>query len=170
MQTAKCKIKKLKGQAAIEYLMNYSWAILILAIVFALLFAGGMFNPNYFLMQECYLGPSFSCQSKMTEAGPNTQIDFKVTNILGYKIKVSSISLYSRDVGSLTVNPNVELDNSNSYQYAFVVNKALPKGSVERMNLNITYYICAEEVNPICNPDAEFSRFASGRITSSVDQ
>ena len=34
-----------KGQAAMEYLMTYGWAILIVIIVAAALYALGIFNP-----------------------------------------------------------------------------------------------------------------------------
>jgi len=37
--------KNLKAQAAMEYLMTYGWAILIVVIVAAALFALGVFNP-----------------------------------------------------------------------------------------------------------------------------
>src|SRR3989338_5866650 len=37
---------KKKGQAAMEYLMTYGWAILIVIIVAAALWALGVFNPS----------------------------------------------------------------------------------------------------------------------------
>ncbi len=37
-----------KGQAVIEYLTTYAWAILVIAIVLALLFYLGVFNPSFF--------------------------------------------------------------------------------------------------------------------------
>lgn len=39
-------MKSRKGQAAMEYLMTYGWAILIVIIVAAALFALGVFNPS----------------------------------------------------------------------------------------------------------------------------
>jgi hypothetical protein len=38
--------KNMKAQAAMEYLMTYGWAILIVIIVAAALWALGIFNPN----------------------------------------------------------------------------------------------------------------------------
>ena len=37
-----------KGQAVIEYLTTYAWAILVIAIVLAILFYLGIFNANFF--------------------------------------------------------------------------------------------------------------------------
>jgi len=35
-----------KGQAALEYLMTYGWAVLIIGIVAAVLYATGILNPE----------------------------------------------------------------------------------------------------------------------------
>ena len=40
--------KRLKSQSAMEYLMTYGWAILIIAVVLGALFFLGVFNPNNF--------------------------------------------------------------------------------------------------------------------------
>ncbi|MCL5680348.1 MAG: hypothetical protein M1465_03355 [Candidatus Marsarchaeota archaeon] len=37
-----------KAQSAMEYLMTYGWAILIIAIVLAALYSLGVFNPQFF--------------------------------------------------------------------------------------------------------------------------
>ncbi len=50
-----------KLQSAMEYLMTYSWAILILAIIGAALFALGVFNPAGSASQTCELEAGFSC-------------------------------------------------------------------------------------------------------------
>ncbi|MEM0201836.1 MAG: hypothetical protein QXR73_01515, partial [Candidatus Micrarchaeaceae archaeon] len=39
---------KFKSQSAMEYLMTYGWAILIIAVVLAALFELGVFNPLTF--------------------------------------------------------------------------------------------------------------------------
>ena len=38
----------MKSQAAMEYLMTYGWAILVIAVVLAALYSLGIFNPNTF--------------------------------------------------------------------------------------------------------------------------
>ncbi|MGB9703775.1 MAG: hypothetical protein ACPLXS_03675, partial [Candidatus Micrarchaeales archaeon] len=45
----KIKIKtKVKSQAAMEYLMTYGWAILIIALALGVLYSLGVFNPKNF--------------------------------------------------------------------------------------------------------------------------
>jgi hypothetical protein len=46
-----------------EYLMTYSWAILILAVVLGALFTLGLFSPNSFLNTQCLLPAGLQCQS-----------------------------------------------------------------------------------------------------------
>jgi len=56
-----------KAQSAMEYLMTYSWAILIIAVVLAALFQLGVFNPMTFAPKA----PPGSCQVYRPD-GPNT--------------------------------------------------------------------------------------------------
>ncbi len=57
----------LKPQSAMEYLMTYGWAILIIAVVLGALFSLGIFNPS-FLAPEVQPG---SCQVEKPN-GPGT--------------------------------------------------------------------------------------------------
>jgi len=52
-----------KGQAALEFLMTYGWAILILVIVIAALFAMNVFNPGAFVGETASGFASFSVDS-----------------------------------------------------------------------------------------------------------
>ncbi|MGC9011056.1 MAG: hypothetical protein ACP5JN_02855, partial [Candidatus Micrarchaeia archaeon] len=57
MHRAKNK-KHQKAQSAMEYLMTYGWAILIISVVLAALFQLGVFNANNFAPKA----PPGSCQ------------------------------------------------------------------------------------------------------------
>jgi hypothetical protein len=53
-------MKKMRLQSAMEYLMTYGWAILIIAVVLAVLFALGIFgNP----ITGCVASPGYLCQN-----------------------------------------------------------------------------------------------------------
>jgi hypothetical protein len=58
-------IKKagLKLQSAMEYLMTYGWAILIIAVVLGALFSLGVFNSASLTPQGCIALSGFYCQS-----------------------------------------------------------------------------------------------------------
>ena len=56
-----------RGQAAMEFLMTYGWALLVVLIAIGALAFFGVLNPSRFLPQSCVLGPGLACE------------DFKVT-------------------------------------------------------------------------------------------
>ncbi len=59
----------MKLQSAMEYLMTYGWAILIIAIVLAALYALGVFNGTAFSGESCIASFGASCKSIITGPG-----------------------------------------------------------------------------------------------------
>src|SRR5271169_2972658 len=55
--------KNSKAQSAMEYLMTYGWAILIIAVVLAALFSLNVFNAGAQLGTSCIGQPGYSCSS-----------------------------------------------------------------------------------------------------------
>jgi len=55
--------KKFKAQSAMEYLMTYGWAILIIAVVLGALFSLNVFNGSSLLGTSCIPTPGFLCQN-----------------------------------------------------------------------------------------------------------
>ncbi len=61
-----------KGQSALEYLMTYGWALLILVIVGIALYSLGVFNPKRFASSEaCVKGTYITCGDKLVKSGIN---------------------------------------------------------------------------------------------------
>ncbi|MFH1636826.1 MAG: hypothetical protein ABIB71_00195, partial [Candidatus Woesearchaeota archaeon] len=59
-----------KGQAAMEFLMTYGWAILVVLIAIGALAYFGVLNPSRFLPKSCTISPGFSCEEfKVTTSG-----------------------------------------------------------------------------------------------------
>ncbi|MGC8652322.1 MAG: hypothetical protein ACP5UH_03690 [Candidatus Micrarchaeia archaeon] len=50
-----------KAQSAMEYLMTYGWAILIIAIVIAALFSLGVFSSASYMGTTCIAESGFLC-------------------------------------------------------------------------------------------------------------
>ncbi len=61
--------KIVRGQSAMEYLMTYGWAILIIAIVMAAFFALGLFKSP--TGTTCRAPSGFICDSPIYNAGTN---------------------------------------------------------------------------------------------------
>ena len=64
--------KRLKAQSAMEYLMTYGWAILIIAVVLGALFSLGVFSGSSLLGTSCVAGPGFYCQNPVLAGGKLT--------------------------------------------------------------------------------------------------
>ncbi len=55
--------EKVRLQSAMEYLMTYGWAILIIAVVLGALYSLGIFSSATFAPQGCIVQPGFECQN-----------------------------------------------------------------------------------------------------------
>jgi hypothetical protein len=55
--------KMIKAQSAMEYLMTYGWAILIIAVVLGALFSLGVFSGSSLLGTSCVASPGYLCQT-----------------------------------------------------------------------------------------------------------
>ena len=55
--------KRIKAQSAMEYLMTYGWAILIIAVVLGALFSLGVFSGSSLIGTSCVAAPGYYCQS-----------------------------------------------------------------------------------------------------------
>ena len=64
-----------KGQAAMEFMMTYGWAILVVLIAIAALAFFGVLNPGGFFPNSCTVQAGVGCDDfKVSEAGDNLQI------------------------------------------------------------------------------------------------
>jgi len=67
---AKSIVPPMKAQSAMEYLMTYGWAILIISVVLGALYMMGLFNPSTFISSQCIFPAEFSClNSYMSSSG-----------------------------------------------------------------------------------------------------
>ncbi len=90
-----------KSQAAMEFLMTYGWAILVVLAAIAALAYFGVLSPEKFLPEKCILQPGIACISHKVEPAKVTLV---ISNGLGRTITVTKIV-----VGSCDENFNVEL-------------------------------------------------------------
>ncbi len=56
--------KHMKGQGAMEYLMTYGWALLVIVVVGGALFALGVLNPSTYTQKRCQGFQYFSYQDQ----------------------------------------------------------------------------------------------------------
>lgn len=83
-----------RGQAAMEYIVTYGWAFLVILVAIGALAYFGVINPSMFLPGRCTVSGGFSClQYKVTA----TQVQLGIQNNLGVDADQVSISLFSAD-------------------------------------------------------------------------
>ena len=71
----KKRISQKKAQAAMEFLMTYGWALLVVLIAIGALAFFGVLNPSRFLPNSCTLAPGFACTDfKADASGGNVEI------------------------------------------------------------------------------------------------
>ena len=84
-----------RGQAALEFLMTYSWAILVVIIIIGALAYFGVLNPQSLMPDKCTITAGFSCDDYLLQGGGDPKVSFTVTNGLGRTIKLTYLNVTS---------------------------------------------------------------------------
>ncbi len=120
-----------KAQSAMEYLMTYGWAILIIAVILAALDFLGVFNGNTFIGTSCLATPGYLCSSPVFAISNSLQPD----NLLSFTFKQDTgQTLYNvqfacaASANSLTGMPNAR-NVANSGFKSFTGINAIASGS-----------------------------------------
>ena len=85
-----------RGQAAMEFLMTYGWALLVVLVAIGALAFFGVLNPSKFLPNSCTLAPGFSCTDFLASGGSDT-ITVRIQNGLGDSLGTVSLWLASSE-------------------------------------------------------------------------
>jgi hypothetical protein len=85
-----------KSQAAMEFLMTYGWAILVVLIVIGALAYFGVLSPTQFLPRRCVFTQGITCTDHILSKGTGT-LRVMVTNGIGNDITITSIAMNSTD-------------------------------------------------------------------------
>jgi len=97
-----------KAQAAMEFLMTYGWAILVVLAAIAALAYFGVLSPAKFLPEKCILEPGFLCEGYKVETS-------KITLIISNTVEGRTVTINSITVGSCSdTNYNTELVGGGS--------------------------------------------------------
>ncbi|MBI5389208.1 hypothetical protein HZB01_02385 [Candidatus Woesearchaeota archaeon] len=79
-----------KGQAALEFLMTYGWAILVVLVVIGALAYFGVLSPQSILPEKCVMGTGLSCTDHQVSA---TSFTLLLENGMGSPINITGLSL-----------------------------------------------------------------------------
>lgn len=83
-------MRRRKGQAAMEFLMSYGWAILIALVAVGVISYFKILNPDEIVRDQCLLAQGIYCKShKATPTGASIML----TNFMGRDITVTDVML-----------------------------------------------------------------------------
>ncbi len=85
-------LRSKRAQAAMEFLMTYGWAILVVLAAIAALAYFGVLSPEKFLGEKCIVDPGLACISNKVEP---TKITLVIAQNKGKTITVNSIAVAS---------------------------------------------------------------------------
>ncbi|MFT4309863.1 MAG: hypothetical protein ACMXYL_05245 [Candidatus Woesearchaeota archaeon] len=113
--------KRRRGQAALEFLMTYSWAILVVIIVIGALAYFGVLDPSNLIPERCVLEAGMDCVAfTATEGADDTEIVFEmvVRNGLGRPVEIIGVEWTptAGDGGSCIAVDGITGDNLGSGQ------------------------------------------------------
>ena len=153
-----------KAQAAMEFLMTYGWAILVVLVAIGALAYFGVLNPDRFLPAKCTLPAGLACLDHKATA---TTLVLRVQNSLGYDINIDTAkalqcTCQSNPVagGCDPLSSVVNLANGQATTFNFV---CVNSGSKYNGQANITY--------TVANPDgtAGIQHNSVGQVTTRVE-
>jgi len=87
-----------KAQAAMEFLMTYGWAILVVLLAIAALAYFGVLNPGKYLPSSCTLGTGLSCTDFKVDGTANT-VTLVIRNGMGEDLNPFNVSIAGDCVG-----------------------------------------------------------------------
>jgi len=93
-----------KGQAAMEFLMTYGWAILVVLVAIGALAYFGVLNPSSFLPSSCTMAPGIGCDDYKVATGTAQLI---LRNGIGNDLSSVKVSL-----GGCTASAEADGDDS----------------------------------------------------------
>ena len=96
-------MRNLKGQAAMEFLMTYGWAILVVLVAIGALAYFGVLSPETLLPEKCIVqsGSGLFCEKNLVNANAATDtVTLRLKNSLADAVNVTSISLDTATTGT----------------------------------------------------------------------
>ncbi len=125
-----------KGQAAMEFLMTYGWALLVVLVAIGALAFFGVLNPSQFLPSTCTITPGLHCDDFVVSA--TTGITVNIQNGLGEAITNVSINGDSC-TGSALTGVNIPDGSIVSFVCTSYTGAAGEKYSGSTDSLTLTY-------------------------------
>ena len=138
-----------KAQSALEYLMTYGWAILIIVIVGAALFALGVFNPGGTTALQIRGLSNFQVDDALLETGGNLTLVLgvktgKTTQVsdIDFSVQAGETCNNTADIGDVTIPAS----QTRTIQIDPEVDCGLTSGDRLILDTDITYTVTGSSI------------------------
>lgn len=143
--------KRNKSQAAMEFLMTYGWAILVVLAAISALAYFGVLSPEKFLPEKCVLEPGLACIAHKVET---SQVTMVITNSKGNTIILNTIT-----VGSCSTTFNKEMLSGTDFKFVVTgCNNGVQKDKF-KADITIAYTL----------KDTNLTKTAYGNINTKIE-
>ena len=125
-----------QGQAAMEFLATYSWAILAVLIAILALATFGFLNPSRFISGQCLLEPGIACVDFTVET---ERIVLVLQNGIGERITLHQVDAFKNNGNGCSNGNDVALEPQSK---AIIPLIGCNNGNAKEKyigNLNVTY-------------------------------
>lgn len=78
-----------KGQAALEFMMTYGWAILVVLAAIGALSYFGVLDPGRLTPETCVTSSGFGCLGKPVTDATAGEVSFSISNGVGYDVNLN---------------------------------------------------------------------------------
>ena len=127
----------MKGQTALDFLMTYGWALLLIVLVIGALFALGVFDINAFLGSRAVGFAQVGVAAWNVDANGNLTLQF--SNRVGTDIRVDNVTVtYRGTAATHSVNATVANGQTSASQMVGQVS-SLTTGTNYNLQLSISY-------------------------------
>jgi len=89
-----------KAQAAMEFLMTYGWAILVVLVAIGALAYFGVLNPSRFLPNSCTIAPGLSCDA--FKVNVDDTVELSIRNGMGKDLTIVGVNINATGVACTT--------------------------------------------------------------------
>ena len=146
------KIKSRSSQAALEFIMTYGWAILVVLVAIGALAYFGVLSPDQFLPSKCILQSGIACTDFKVTA---TTLVMYIQNSLGVDITVDSVAA----TGCTALPSQGAVSNGDPKIITFNSCNNANAGSKYNGQVNVTYTIT----------DTQIQHINQGQITTRIE-
>ena len=152
-----CRFSR-KSQAALEFLMTYGWAILVVLVAIGALAYFGVLSPDKFLPSKCTLPAGIACSDFKVTAGATSTtgtVDIVLRNGMGFDAASVTVA-----VGGCTATDSTPSTISNGGQEPYqATGCTATSGSKYSGDINVSY----------TNADTLLTHKVQGSITARAE-